>query len=120
MTVYVAAQGPLWRSGGDRGLYKTTDGGKTWERILEIDEHTGVSDLAFDPREPRRDLRGRVPAAAHVWPPWSTAAPARVCTRRPTAARPGRNSESGSAGRRHVGKIGHRGLAAAARRRLRE
>jgi photosystem II stability/assembly factor-like uncharacterized protein len=33
--VYVAAQGPLWSSGGDRGLYKTTDGGETWDRILE-------------------------------------------------------------------------------------
>ncbi|MEE8526495.1 MAG: glycosyl hydrolase [Thermoanaerobaculia bacterium] len=50
--VYVAAQGPLWRAGDDRGLYKTTDGGVTWERVLEVDEHTGVSDLVFDPRDP--------------------------------------------------------------------
>ena len=50
--VYVAAQGPLWTTGGERGLYKTTDGGKTWNRILDIDERTGVSDLAFDPRDP--------------------------------------------------------------------
>jgi len=50
--VYVAAQGPLWASGGDRGLYKTTDGGESWERILEIDEHTGVSDVVMDPRDP--------------------------------------------------------------------
>jgi photosystem II stability/assembly factor-like uncharacterized protein len=50
--VYVAAQGPLWNPGGDRGLYKTTDGGKTWNKVLEIDENTGVSDIAIDPRNP--------------------------------------------------------------------
>ncbi|MCG8603602.1 glycosyl hydrolase, partial [bacterium] len=50
--VYVASQGPLWSAGGDRGLYKTTDGGKSWNLILEIDEHTGVTDLVYDPRDP--------------------------------------------------------------------
>ncbi len=50
--VYVAAIGPLWSSGGDRGLYKTTDGGKTWNAILTIDEHTGVNDIIIDPRDP--------------------------------------------------------------------
>jgi photosystem II stability/assembly factor-like uncharacterized protein len=49
--VYVAAQGPLWSSGGDRGLYKTTDGGATWTRVLHVDEWTGVSDLEMDPRD---------------------------------------------------------------------
>ena len=39
-TIYVAAQGPLWNSGGDRGLYRSTDGGESWKRILDIDEHT--------------------------------------------------------------------------------
>ena len=47
--VYVAAQGPLWNPGGDRGLYKTTDGGKTWKAVLTISENTGVSDLVLDP-----------------------------------------------------------------------
>ncbi len=51
-TVYVAAIGPLWNSGGDRGVYKTIDGGQTWERILEIDKHTGVNEVVMDPRNP--------------------------------------------------------------------
>jgi photosystem II stability/assembly factor-like uncharacterized protein len=50
--VYVAAIGPLWSEGGDRGLYKTTDGGETWEAVLTIDEHTGVTDIQMDPRNP--------------------------------------------------------------------
>lgn len=50
--VYVAAYGPLWSAGGERGVYKTTDGGKTWEAILTIDEHTGVNDIIMDPRNP--------------------------------------------------------------------
>jgi photosystem II stability/assembly factor-like uncharacterized protein len=51
-TVYVAAQGPLWASGGDRGLYKTTDGGKTWKAVLTAGDDTGVTDVCFDPRDP--------------------------------------------------------------------
>ena len=50
--VYVAAQGPLWRAGGDRGLYKTTDGGKTWDRVLNVDEYTGINEVVMDPRDP--------------------------------------------------------------------
>ncbi len=50
--VYVAAQGPLWAPGGDRGLYKTSDGGKSWERVLHISENTGISDVMLDPRDP--------------------------------------------------------------------
>lgn len=49
--VYVAAYGPLWSAGGDRGVYKTTDGGKTWSAVLQISEHTGISDLVMDPRD---------------------------------------------------------------------
>jgi photosystem II stability/assembly factor-like uncharacterized protein len=51
-TVYVAAYGPLWSAGGDRGVYKSTDGGKTWKAVLQISEHTGIADLVMDPRDP--------------------------------------------------------------------
>src|SRR5947207_1177149 len=51
-TVYVAAQGPLWGPGGDRGLFKTTDNGKTWKNILNISENTGVTDVVIDPQNP--------------------------------------------------------------------
>ena len=50
--VYAAAQGPLWGPGGERGLYKSTDNGKTWKAILTISENTGVTDIVLDPRDP--------------------------------------------------------------------
>lgn len=49
---YVAALGHLWGPNQERGLYKTTDGGKSWKRILFIDENTGACDVILDPREP--------------------------------------------------------------------
>ena len=51
-TIYVAAQGPLWSPGGERGLYQSTDAGKTWKCILSKGEYTGVTDIAIDPRDP--------------------------------------------------------------------
>ena len=65
--VYVASQGPLWSSGGDRGVYKTTDGGETWENVLEIDEHTGVTDLVMDPRNPEVLYAASYQRRRHVW-----------------------------------------------------
>jgi photosystem II stability/assembly factor-like uncharacterized protein len=50
--IYVAAQGPLWSGGGDRGLYKSSDGGSTWERVLGGGEFTGVNEVHLDPRDP--------------------------------------------------------------------
>ncbi|MCX7638087.1 MAG: hypothetical protein N2044_09620 [Cyclobacteriaceae bacterium] len=50
--VYVAVLGPLWNDSEERGLYKTTDGGKTWSKILYVNATTGCSDLALDPKNP--------------------------------------------------------------------
>ncbi len=50
--VYVASQGPVYNSGGDRGLYKTEDGGATWTKILDAGEWAGVTDVVMDPRNP--------------------------------------------------------------------
>lgn len=50
--VYVAAEGSAWGPGGDRGLYKTEDGGETWKKILEISENTGVNNIVMDPSNP--------------------------------------------------------------------
>lgn len=66
-TVFVAAQGPLWRSGGDRGLYKTTDGGVNWNKVLEIDEHTGVNEVHLDPRNPDVMYASTYQRARRVW-----------------------------------------------------
>ena len=51
--VYAAAMGRLWAAGGERGLYKTTDGGASWKRMLFVDENTGCSGFAMDPKHPK-------------------------------------------------------------------
>jgi photosystem II stability/assembly factor-like uncharacterized protein len=51
-TVYVAAEGSAWGPGGDRGLYKTVDGGLTWKKVLNISDNTGVNCMVMDPRDP--------------------------------------------------------------------
>ena len=66
-TVYVAAQGPLWAPGGDRGLYKTTDGGQTWKKILDISENTGVTDVVLDPENPDVIYAAAYQRRRHVW-----------------------------------------------------
>jgi photosystem II stability/assembly factor-like uncharacterized protein len=50
--VYVAALGHLWGANPERGVYKTSDGGKTWSQVLKINDDTGVSDIAMDPQSP--------------------------------------------------------------------
>ncbi|HEX2550875.1 MAG TPA: hypothetical protein VHK64_04715, partial [Nocardioidaceae bacterium] len=65
--VYVCAQGPLWGPGGDRGLYKTTDAGKTWKAVLTVSDNTGVTDIAMDPRNPDVLLAASYQRRRHVW-----------------------------------------------------
>lgn len=50
--IWVAVQGPLWSKGGERGLYKTSDGGNNWRKVLGGSEWTGVTDIMIDPRDP--------------------------------------------------------------------
>ncbi|GMV08007.1 MAG: hypothetical protein AMXMBFR53_42820 [Gemmatimonadota bacterium] len=66
-TVLVAAEGPLWSAGGERGVYRTTDGGTTWERVLSIDENTGVTDLEFAPGDPDVVYAAAYQRRRHVW-----------------------------------------------------
>lgn len=54
--VFVGALGHLWGPNEERGLYRTVDGGKTWERVLYVDDKTGVIDMAVDPKNPRNML----------------------------------------------------------------
>jgi len=65
--VLVAAEGPLWASGGERGVYKTTDGGKTWTLVLEIDKNTGVTDLEFHPTNPDIVYAAAYQRRRHTW-----------------------------------------------------
>ena len=65
--VWVAAQGPLWRSGGDRGLYRTTDGGATWERVLHISDDTGIAEVRLHPEDPDTILASAYQRRRHTW-----------------------------------------------------
>ncbi len=64
--VYVASQGPLFAAGGERGLYKTTDGGKTWTRSLFVSENTGITDIVLDPQNPDIIYASAYPRRRHV------------------------------------------------------
>ena len=65
--VWVAAIGPLWSGGGDRGLYKTADGGKTWNRVLGDGEWVGVNDVQIDPRNPDIMIASTFQRERRVW-----------------------------------------------------
>ncbi len=66
-TVLVASEGPLWSAGGERGVYRSTDGGVTWTATLQIDEHTGITDLEFDPSNPDVLYAAAYQRRRHVW-----------------------------------------------------
>jgi photosystem II stability/assembly factor-like uncharacterized protein len=65
--IYVASQGPLWGPGGERGLYKSTDYGATWDSVLYISENTGVTDVVMDPRNPDVLYAASYQRRRHVW-----------------------------------------------------
>ena len=65
--VLVAAQGPLWSSGGDRGLYETNDGGGSWKAILAIDADTGINEFVVDPRDSMTIVASSYQRRRHVW-----------------------------------------------------
>ncbi|MDO8367621.1 MAG: glycosyl hydrolase [Saprospiraceae bacterium] len=52
-SVYVAAYGPVWSDGGERGVYKSTDGGETWTCVKSVSAYTGCNNLIMDPRDPK-------------------------------------------------------------------
>ena len=66
-TVFVAAEGPLWSPGGDRGVYRTTDGGRTWKKVLNASENTGFSDVAIDSDDPDTIYAAAYQRRRHVW-----------------------------------------------------
>lgn len=66
-TVYVAAVGPLFGPGEDRGVYRTRDGGKTWQKVLYVDETTGCADIAMDPQNPRILYAAMWPVRRRPW-----------------------------------------------------
>ena len=64
--VWVASQGPLFSAGGERGVYKTTDGGRTWTRVLHVNDDTGFTSLAFEPGRPDVVYAGTYQRRRHV------------------------------------------------------
>lgn len=104
-TVLVAAQGPLWNSGGDRGLYKTTDGGKTWEAILTVDEHTGVNEFVVDPRDADNIVASTYQRRRHVWV-LINGGPGSAIHKTTDGGKTWTKVESGLPSKDHMGRIG--------------
>ncbi len=65
--IFVAAYGPLWSSGGDRGIYKSSDGGKTWSRVLFVSDNTGFNDVLIDPNHPNIVYAAAHQRRRHEW-----------------------------------------------------
>ena len=66
-TLWVAAYGPVWSSGGERGVYKSADGGKTWKRTLFVSDETGISEIASDPKDPNILYAAAHQRRRHEW-----------------------------------------------------
>jgi len=69
--VFVAAMGHCYGPQKERGVYRTRDGGKTWEQVLFVDENTGCSDIALDPNNPRIVFAGMWQVDIKTWGRWS-------------------------------------------------
>ena len=65
--VLVAAQGPLWNKGGDRGLFETRDAGQTWNKLLDIDPHTGINEFVVHPERPGHIVASSYQRRRHTW-----------------------------------------------------
>lgn len=65
--VFVAAYGPLWSAGGDRGIYRTKNGGENWELVLEVSENTGFNEVHFDPNDHNTLYATAHQRRRHVW-----------------------------------------------------
>ena len=65
--VLIAAQGPLWSPGGDRGLFETRDGGESWQSLLSIDEHTGINEFVIHADHPEHIVASSYQRRRHVW-----------------------------------------------------
>ncbi len=65
--VFVAAQGHMWGSNPERGVFRTTDGGETWKKVLYVDENTGATDIVMDPRNPRILLAATYQRQKKLW-----------------------------------------------------
>lgn len=65
--VLVAAYGPLWAAGGERGIYKTTDGGKTWKQVLNVSENTGFNEVHIDKKHPNIAYATAHQRRRHEW-----------------------------------------------------
>ncbi len=66
-TVFVAAEGQGYGAQPERGVYRSTDGGKTWDKVLFVNDSTGASDLAMDPENPRILVAGMWSFVIHTW-----------------------------------------------------
>jgi photosystem II stability/assembly factor-like uncharacterized protein len=66
-TVYVASIGHAWGPNADRGVFRTTDGGKSWQKVLYLNDTTGASDLVMDPQNPKVLYAGMWQVARHPW-----------------------------------------------------